>query len=176
LLAWDKNRKRRTVTPLIFMNSYSNEIRIIPISKETLDEAISLIQKVFPHIPDQKNAEWSFSDSLTNINSDKNYWVAVNNEGKFIGITGLYLDLNDKSVAWLGWFGVHPSHRRHGIGSDLLVFTIDEAKRRGFSSLKLYTSSDENEKAAHQLYKKMEFLQTTYDKKLGRIYFVKDLR
>ena len=145
-------------------------------SKDTLDEAVSLIQKIFPYRPDQKNAQRSFSDSLMSTKFDKTYWVAVNKEGIVVGVTGLYFDRNDKSVVWLGWFGVHPKHRRQGIGSELLAFTIDEAKRRGYSLLKLYTSSDENEKAARQLYKKFGFLQTASDIKSDRIYFDKDLR
>lgn len=157
------------------MNTNSKEIRIMPLSKDTLDEATSLIRNVFPYKPDQKNAQWSFSDSLSITSTDKNYWVAVDKEEHVIGITGLYLDRNDKSVVWLGWFGVHPAHRRHGIGSELLSFTIDEAKKRCFLFLKLYTSSDENEKAAHHLYKKIGFMQLSVDKKTDKIYFLKNL-
>lgn len=157
------------------MNTNSKEIRIMPLSKDTLDKAISLIQNVFPYKPDQKNAQWSFSDSLSSTSTDKNYWVAVDKEEHVIGATGLYLDRDDKSVVWLGWFGVHPTHRRHGIGSELLSFTIAEAKRRGFSFLNLYTSSNENEKAAHHLYHKFGFMQSSTDEKIDKIYFVKNL-
>jgi GNAT superfamily N-acetyltransferase len=158
------------------MNTYSKQIKIIPLSKETLNTAISLIQKIFPYRLDQKYAQRSFSDSLTNSNPHKTYWVAINKEGRVVGTTGLYLDRNDKSVVWLGWFGVHPKHRKQGIGSKLLLFTIDEAKRKGYSLLKLYTSFDKNEKAAHQLYKKFGFVQTKSDKKSDKIYFQKNLR
>ena len=109
------------------MNTNSKEIRIMPLSKDTLDEAVSLTPKHF-YRPDQKNAQRSFSDSLMSTKFDKTYWVAVNKEGIVVGVTGLYFDRNDKSVVWLGWFGVHPKHRRQGIGSELLAFTIDEGK------------------------------------------------
>jgi GNAT superfamily N-acetyltransferase len=102
--------------------------------------------------------------------------LAVNHQGEIVGVTGLYYDLRDKNIAWLGWFGVHPQHRRHGLGSMLLEFAISEAEKRGFSVLKLYSSFDKNETAAHLLYKKYGFIQIVSDKNADKIIFQKELR
>lgn len=157
------------------MKNHSNDYRIIPLSNEILNDAVSLIEAVFPYRPDQKNARWSFTDSLLHPTSDKQYWLAVNHQGAIVGITGLYEDYKDNNVVWLGWFGVHPQHRRHGLGSMLLEFAISEAIKRGFSVLKLYSSFDENERAAHHLYRKYGFVQIKADAKADKIYFAKKL-
>jgi GNAT superfamily N-acetyltransferase len=117
-----------------------------------LDEAISLVETIFPYKEDQKIARINLIESLSLNNSGKSYWVAVNRNGKIIGLTGLYLDLEDKKTVWLGWFGVHPEQRRQGIGSFLLGYTIKEATRRGFAKLTIYTSTAKNERAAHKVY------------------------
>jgi GNAT superfamily N-acetyltransferase len=158
------------------LKTINTDYRIIPLSKELLNNAIALIEAVFPYKPDQKTAKWSFRGSLTQANSDQQYWLAANPHGEIVGVTGLYHDYKDKSVAWLGWFGVHPQHRRHGLGSMLLEFSVSEASKRGFSVLKLYSSFDENERAAHCLYTKYGFIQTSTDEKADKIYFLKKLR
>ena len=150
-------------------------MNIVPLSKELLDDATVLIDAVFPYKPDQNNARWSFKDTLTNPTADKTYWLALNDESVVIVITGLYMDHHDKNSVWLGWFGVHPKFRRQHIGSTLLEFTIAEAIRHGFSILKLYTSTDENEKAAHELYRKHGFIQDEITKSQDELIFVKKL-
>lgn len=150
-------------------------IKIIPLSHETLNDAIVLIESIFPYRPDQKNARYNLTDSLVKLKTGKTYWIAVNEDNKVVGITGLYDDYRDRTVVWLGWYGVHPEYRKQGIGSMLLQFAIDEAKRRGFSLLKLYTSSDKNERDSHSLYRKFGFTQFYINKKLDKIYFEKYL-
>lgn len=158
------------------MKTVYSDYRIIPLSKELLNDAIALIEAVFPYKPDQKTAKRSFRDSLTQPNSDQQYWLAANPHGEIVGVTGLYHDYKDKSVAWLGWFGVHPQHRRHGLGSMLLEFSVSEAAKRGFSVLKLYSSFDENERAAHCLYRKYGFIKTSTDEKADKVFFLKKVR
>lgn len=159
------------------MKHHSYNCTILPLSEELLNDAMTLMENVFPYKQDQKNAKWAFADSLTQPNSqDKQYWLAVNRQGEVVGITGLYHDYKDKNIAWLGWFGVHPKHRRHGLGSMLLEFAISEAEKRGFSVLKLYSSFDKNERAAHFLYRKYGFIEIVSDKKADKIIFLKKLK
>ncbi|MDA8083107.1 MAG: GNAT family N-acetyltransferase [Nitrospiraceae bacterium] len=158
------------------IKTLQDKYKIVPLSEELIDGAIALIETVFPYKPDQKTAKWSFRNSLTQAKQNQQYWLAANSHEEIVGVTGLYHYDNDKSVVWLGWFGVHPQHRRHGLGSMLLDFSISEASKRGFSVLKLYSSFDENEKAAHCLYRKYGFIQTSADEKADRIYFLIKLR
>lgn len=120
-------------------------------------------------------SEYSLTDSLGKVDYGQTYWVAVNEEKRVVGITGFYDDKCDSSVVWLGWYGVHPTNRKRGIGSKLLQFAIEEAGRRGFSTIKLYTSSDAGEKAAHKLYLKFGFSLYAENKKTDKIYFRKDI-
>jgi GNAT superfamily N-acetyltransferase len=158
------------------IKSQQNNYKIVPLSKELIDDAMLLMELVFPFKQDQKDAKWSFGDSLSRLNSNKQYWLAVNSEDKVAGITGLYNDNKDNNIVWLGWFGVHPQHRRHGLGSMLLSFAISKAKERGFSTLKLYSSFDENERASHILYRKYGFIEIMSDEKADKIVFLKELR
>jgi GNAT superfamily N-acetyltransferase len=125
---------------------------------------------------DQHGLAWGFTDSLKHPNQDKQYRLAVNHQGEIVGVTGLYYDFIDKNIAWLGWFGVHPQHRRHDLGSMLLEFAMSEAEKRGFSVLKLYSSFDKNERAAHSLYMRYGFIHVTSDKNADKIIFQKELR
>ena len=149
--------------------------KILPLSKKHLDEAISLVETIFPYKEDQKIARINLEESLTLKNFGQRYWVVAGNSGKLAGVTGLYLDAKDRDVIWLGWFGVHPAYRKRGIGSSLLEFTIKEAKRREFKTMKIYTSTDKHERAAHRLYELYGFKKTNYYKDKDEICYKKDL-
>jgi len=151
-------------------------VRVLPLSHEDLRNAISVIKRIFPYKSDQKLSEYSLTNSLGKADYGQTYWVAVNEEKRVIGITGIYNDKYDSSIVWLGWFGVHPAHRRLGIGSMLLQYAIDEASRKDAAKLRLYTSSDPNERAAHELYRKFGFKQTRIDRNADKIYFMKSLK
>jgi GNAT superfamily N-acetyltransferase len=149
----------------------------VPLSSETLDSAISLIDKVFVYRGDREIARINLIETLEHKNYGQSYWFATGKDGKVIGMTGLYIDRKtiDDSTVWLGWFGVHPEHRRRRIGSSLLEFTINEAKRRGFKNINIYTSTDENETAAHRLYVSFGFRKTDCSVEKEIIYFTKEL-
>jgi RimJ/RimL family protein N-acetyltransferase len=151
------------------------EIKIIPLSKNNLSEAISLVKSIFPYREDQKKARINLIESLSLKNSGKSYWVAVDSNDKIVGLTGLYLDAKDKNVVWLGWFGVHPEQRRQGIGNRLLRFTIDEAKRREFKTMKIYTSTDKGARAARRLYESFGYRKINSCRVADKIHYIKDL-
>ena len=150
-------------------------IKIIPLSKEYLDEAISLVEKIFPYKQDQKIARINLEESLTLKNFGQRYWVVAGNSGKLAGVTGLYLDAEDRDIVWLGWFGVHPEYRRQGIGSLLLEFTLKEAIRRDYKIMKIYTSTDKNERAAHKLYMAYGFIKLNFDTNTEDVCYIKNL-
>jgi GNAT superfamily N-acetyltransferase len=109
-------------------------------------------------------------------NNEKSYWVVKNKSGEVVGLTGLYQDQKDEKTVWLGWFGVHPSSRKQGIGSFLLGYTIKEATRRGFSILKIYTSTDKSERAAHKVYEVYGFNKLKVYRQNETIYYIRRLK
>ena len=152
-----------------------NKCKIVSLSKETLSDAILLIETIFPYKPDQRYAAYSLRKSLSEDRSFTEYWVCKNPDGKVIGIIGLYSDRRYTSVLWIGWFGVHPNYRRKGIGSRLLKYAEKEAKKRKAEILKVYSSSHKNELASHSLYINRGFIKTRINKTADRIYFSKKI-
>lgn len=76
-----------------------------------------------------------------------------NNEKKAIGVTGIYSYSQYPDDAWLGYYGVLPSERNHGYGSQMLDRYEEEAKLKGFKNIRLYTNKVENP-FAYVLYEK----------------------
>ncbi len=66
-------------------------------------------------------------------------WIIKNTKGNTIGICGLYSMLtNDIETLWLGWFGLIPELRNNGIGSNVLNWLKNEAKKIGATTLMSY--------------------------------------
>lgn len=155
---------------------------IEPLSHETLDEAINLINRVFPYqtLIERFSLRASlFKDYwfykigfwLARV-TQLNYWVAIEERSKqVIGTTGLYCYSKDEAEAyWLAWLCVDPACRGQGIGKKLLDFSVDKAKAAGKRFLRLYTSTDPNEAAAQILYEKYGFRITGEEKIWGDIH------
>ncbi len=144
-------------------------VKIEPLTERFLPEAIELVDRVFPsqsplerlslRLYSAKDRSWfSWLARLLGI-QDIHFWVAVTTQPhQVVGTTGLYSCVHDATEAyWLGWFCVHPRWRGHGVGSQLLEFTIAEATKAGKRRLRLYTSTDPNEAAAQVVYEKRGF-------------------
>lgn len=70
------------------------------------------------------------------------YWVAEDSGvTELLGIVGLYSPrwIGEQNV-YLGWFGVHPDHRRQGLGQLLIQHAEAEAAKLGFRSILVETS------------------------------------
>ena len=139
------------------------------LTTETSEEAINLLDLVFV---DQGNepARIAFLASLDPEQykefllgvkiTELRYWLTIDDSGKVVGTTGLYCyEIDKEETYWLGWFCVHPNARNQGIGTRLLQFSIEEAKKHGKKFLRLYTSTDPNESDAHKLYEKHKFIK-----------------
>jgi len=167
-------------------------MHIEPLSYETLDDAINLVNKVFLNQNLFEKASWAFQLSLKNTwtvriilgvvgVTEARYWVAIDeNSRKVIGTTGLYSYKQDKDEAyWLGWTCVSPSARGQGIGSKLVDFSIQKGKTEAKKFLRLYTSTDPNRATARVLYEKRGFRLIGEDKmwgnKLKKLYFELEL-
>ena len=143
-------------------------MRIEPLSKRTLRQAMELLNRVFPvQTSEERSDFWlpvslQFSKlpKLVRTSYDKNvsmlkYWVAVE-KGRVVGTTGIYALRKDRNDAcWLSWYCVDPEFRGRGIGEKLLDFSIRQARLRGKKFFRCYTSiNDPNEAAAQKLYEK----------------------
>lgn len=138
-------------------------MHIEPLSHETLDEAVGLVNRVFPYqvnriFPLQnlwEKARFAFPLSLRKNSiitkivfflvgvEATRYWLAVDEVSrKVIGTTGLYSYKKDKKeVSWLGWTCVTPEFRGQGIGGKLVNFAIEKARAEGQNFLRLYASN-----------------------------------
>ncbi|MEK6959216.1 MAG: GNAT family N-acetyltransferase [archaeon] len=163
---------------------------IVPLTGKNVEDAILLLNKIFPKQDDEENVEICFKASLNTSKYrgtlDKwkikklKYFVATNpDNGEIYGTTGVYTMKNDDESAWLGWTGVNPKYRNMGIGKALILHAISEAKNENYKYMKLHTVDIDYQKNAHYLYKKLGFKQIKRgDKEIGhnRIYYKLDLR
>ena len=149
-------------------------MKIKPLSKKTLNEAISLVIKIFGSKPSdadypgkwmpaslegkERNFELYNSTKCTSVK----YYVGTDEKsGKVIGVTGIYTQAGDEEdCAWITWYCVDPDYRGRGFGAQLLDFTIAKAREMGKKFLRLYTSVNEDVEKAMNLYKKRGFVET----------------
>jgi len=134
------------------------------LDREHLSEARKLVWRVFPHQdPFERLSFWAIKNHrkphvrqiLAWAGVDfLDFWGAIDQDnGALLGTTGLYQYTCDaREAVWLAWFCVAPEVRRKGIGSQLLDFSIKEAKRTGLQFLRLYTSDRSDEAVAQLLY------------------------
>lgn len=143
-------------------------MEIAPLTKDRLEEMYKLVKKVFPYEKDEsiinpiegslginpeKNWKWLKEKECNSVK----YFVLIENE-KIVGTTGIYTNESDKdSASWLAWFCISYEKREKGLGSKLLEFSIDKAKKENKKFMRLYTSDHPNEVAANRLYDKRGF-------------------
>lgn len=143
-------------------------ISIEPLSKENLQEAISLANSVFPEeVDSEENPELEYLATLepetyrtemssVGIISEKN-WVARRN-GEVVGVIGLYQKSSDpEGVIWLGWYCVLPQARHQGIGTGMLEEIIAAARNEGYEKIRLWTTSEPHVADAQKLFEKVGF-------------------
>ena len=138
-------------------------MRILKLNSNNIDEAVMLLQRVFPD--DKEDCRKAFESSLDiRSNPDwirkykiKNieYWVMMKDD-EVIGTVGLYNETSDpEKLVWLGWYCVKKSYRGQGIGKRLFIFARNKAKKRGNKILRLYTSP--KNKIANKMYDNIGF-------------------
>lgn len=154
--------------------------RPIPLTLNLTEEAIALVQEIFPYeskddirlairssvdakLAQQRTEKW---DCPWNC-----YWVIQNDQLEIIGVTGLYELGEDRQVAdWVAWFAIRPDARGQGLGKLLLQYTIEQVQNRQKKYLRLYTSSHPNEARANLLYEKNGFRITRSEQVPGSVY------
>lgn len=143
-------------------------MKIIPLDKTHIGEAINLLNSVFPDdVARYNNPEISMRCGLDPENYSE-YWnyfqlaytyphVLIDNK-KIIGTTGLYhLKTDPEDRVWLGWFCIASEYRGKGLGKMLLQWTIDLARKKGYKTLRLYASNNPRLIIAQKLYDQFGF-------------------
>ena len=95
---------------------------------------------------------WNKEDFLESLEKDYTIMAVAECEGKMIGYTVIY-QMADQSE--LESVAISKSARRNGAASELLVFGLEEAYRRGVRSMTLEVR--ESNSAARKLYEKFHF-------------------
>lgn len=166
----------RALTDISSFEVRNISFHIEPLSKLTMKDAIRLLNNIFPLQALYERADvvlraslalekgriksWLYKLILRVIKiSEVRYWIIIDESSdKVIGITGLYCYKKDQNEAdWVGWMGVNPNYRRLKLGNKLIDFVIVKAKNRGKKFLRLYTSTDPNERIANIMYDRKGF-------------------
>lgn len=152
------------------------------LSLENINEATKLVRSVFPDDFNGQDGIDAYSASLNRENYKSffeshhleilEYFVVKDSSlEKIIGVTGWYTrTIDDKDTIWLGWYCLSPEVRGKGWGKEILKWTMDIVKEKGYKKMKLYTSTDPNEATAQILYEKLGFKIVDEELKEGEIY------
>ena len=161
-------------------------IRIVELERHMIPEAKALVAKVFPEQDlTERLSFWAYKHQanflmkmvlrLYGAMSVYKYWVALDENDRILGTTGLYSENDDFHEAiWLSWFCVDPEMRGQGIGKQLIEFSIEMARSYDKKYLRLYTSDDPNEAAAQVLYEKYGFKVFRSKKMRGYTLFYRE--
>lgn len=114
-------------------------LKYIEIDNNNLDLAIKIQNEIFPFEDGRKN----YIEGITNDPYRKemiNY--IVYNEECPIGVVGLYSYNEYPKDSWLSWFGVLEKYRNKGYGSKIFNFFKELSIRKGYESIRVYTSNE----------------------------------
>ena len=112
------------------------------------------------------------------VSKSDNYYL-VYDDGRIVGLAGLYLDEFTQSFdpggVWLDCFGVVKSERRKGYGKQILNKMITLARKQGFKTFRLYTHTFNS--AACKLYDQvMDFKEDyNFEKNVNVVIYSKSL-
>ena len=165
------------------------DIRIEHLERKRLREARRLVWRCFPRqtvlerlsflaIANRHFPSMRLMMRVAGVSDFLDFWGAIDpGTGRLLGTTGLYQYTCDaREAVWLAWFCVEPEVRRRGIGSRLLDFSIEEARRTGLEYLRLYTSDMPSGAAAQVLYESRGLRVTGRKRRLSYSVVYRELR
>ena len=116
--------------------SDNDKIYFVKIEQENLELACQIQNKIFP----EEDARQNFIEQINKdpYRKEMDYYI-VYFENTPIGVTGIYSYNEYPEDAWLGWFGILEEYRNKGYGGIVLDKTIELARKKGYTKLRLYT-------------------------------------
>ncbi|MBQ1532818.1 MAG: GNAT family N-acetyltransferase [Solobacterium sp.] len=100
-------------------------MELVKVTKENIEEAVSLQKELFPDENGRANLEASLRDGAVFT------YALIYEDGVPAGIIGIYEYPKDHESAWLGWFGIREGFRRRHLGSEAVRRFEEEASARG---------------------------------------------
>ena len=137
------------------------------ITIKNFKEALAIQNVIFPRENARVNFLESFAESkIAGSHNEfvKEYFLVRNDAGKAVGIWGHYLVDDNRDELWLGWYGVIPTERRKGYGTEIFRHFERYAKDKNFKIIRLYTDDIDNANAC-KLYEKMGMTKEYYNNK-----------
>lgn len=118
------------------MKSTNENISYQEITEQNIILATSIELEIFPSM-------CSYLSYKNSLKKDSDTYYIVYYKGEICGITGLYIDerIKEENTIWMGWYGILSKFRKMGIGKQILLDTFEEARNRGYSTIRLYTAS-----------------------------------
>ncbi len=129
------------------------------VTKDNIQQSLIVLKDIFPNDYIQAEGHYhDFIDKQSAIWKEERFWeyFLVKDSNKCVGLTGLYNSRNQNiDEVWCGWYGVVPDERGRGLGRAILDWTIDRARVLGYKKFRLWTTTDDSEKKAQNLYEKV---------------------
>lgn len=150
-------------------NSYT--LKYVPINEDNLRLAGLIQYEIF-----NESHSCGYLDYVEEVkNKNKNILpldFLVYYRNKPVGVIGLYEIKGSSDDIWLNWFGVLSKYRKHGFGTQMLLFALETAKKIGKKNFRLFTYSVWHAKA-QGIYKRTMKLEENYTNKQDNQYCIK---
>lgn len=136
-------------------------LKYIEVDSDNLDLAVKIQNTIFPLEDGRQN----YIEGITNnpYRKEMTNYIVYNN-GNPIGVVGLYSYNEYPNDAWLSWFGVLEEYRKKGYGSIIFDFFETLARKKGYTSIRVYT--DDAFSKAISLYEKKSMIKEFYKNEL----------
>ena len=138
-------------------------LKYVEIINDNIEFATKVQMRIFPNESAYEHFKFTIERNL----EYEKYFLVYDGD-IVIGVTGLYSneDIFETNSLWLGWFGVLEEYRSKGYGKQILIDTIEMAKKLAkkypIKYFRLYTS-ERDDKIAQPLYEKVMDIKEYYN-------------
>lgn len=145
-------------------------MNIRPAGHADLAAIVAIVEAAYaPYIPRMGKKPGPMLDDYPALVRTHDIWVAADDAG----VAGVIVLLGEPDHLLLDNIAVAPDRHGQGVGKALLRFADDEARRRGYGELRLYTNAVMTENVA--LYARAGWTETGRGEQAGfnRVFFRK---